>query len=487
MTGNVATLFDPLQLAFGGGQQLYRGALLSIINGRRMLLGRPPVGWPAVGSTARDAMWSEGAACLWRYRPQPGAGASRGGAPLLLCCSLINRPYILDLFEERSVVRRLLEAGIDVWLLDWGDPRPADAEHGLAHYALGVLPRAAAAVAAATRSERVDLLGYCMGGTFALCAAAAGRLPPRRLVALATPVDLDEGGTLTTWCRSPELDAAAIARAHGNVPPYLLSPAFKMLDPVGLATKLVHLQDKLGDDAFLRFFLAMETWLEDSVAFPGRAFADWVAVYRDNALARGTLTLDGAAIDLRRVTAPILNIVAESDYITPPASSVAIEQLAGSRAYRVVRMSGGHIGLSTGGAAHRTLWPEVAAWLRQIMVGVLSNLLRRYLGTKGRDIRLERELAGELDHSSQAIDRGFADPGPTPSKLAAGRERAVLLADALGRLPDDYREAIILRNLEELPFAEVAKRMGRSEDAVQKLWIRALAKLRTALDGEDQP
>jgi RNA polymerase sigma-70 factor (ECF subfamily) len=126
--------------------------------------------------------------------------------------------------------------------------------------------------------------------------------------------------------------------------------------------------------------------------------------------------------------------------------------------------------------------PEVAAWLRQIMAGVLSNLLRRYLGTQGRDVRLERELAGELDRSSQALDGGFADPGPTPSKLAVGRERAVLLADALGRLPDDYREVIMLRNLEELPFAEVAKRMGRSEDAVQKLWVRALAKLRAALD-----
>ena len=125
--------------------------------------------------------------------------------------------------------------------------------------------------------------------------------------------------------------------------------------------------------------------------------------------------------------------------------------------------------------------PEVAAWLRQIMAGVLSNLLRRYLGTQGRDIRLERELAGELDRSSQALDRGLADPGPTPSNLAVGRERAVLLADALGRLPDDYREAIVLRNLEELPFAEVAKRMNRSEDAVQKLWVRALARLRTAL------
>ena len=126
--------------------------------------------------------------------------------------------------------------------------------------------------------------------------------------------------------------------------------------------------------------------------------------------------------------------------------------------------------------------PEVAAWLRQIMAGVLSNQLRRYLGTQGRDVRLERELAGELDRSSQALDGGFADPGPTPSKLAVGRERAVLLADALGRLPDDYRETIILRNLEELPFAEVAKRMGRSEDAVQKLWVRALAKLRAELE-----
>src|SRR5215212_6610793 len=71
--------------------------------------------------------------------------------------------------------------------------------------------------------------------------------------------------------------------------------------------------------------------------------------------------------------------------------------------------------------------PEVTAWLRQIMAGVLGNMLRRYLGTQGRDVRLERELAGELDQSSQALGRGFADPGPTPSKLAVVRERAVLL------------------------------------------------------------
>jgi RNA polymerase sigma-70 factor (ECF subfamily) len=129
--------------------------------------------------------------------------------------------------------------------------------------------------------------------------------------------------------------------------------------------------------------------------------------------------------------------------------------------------------------------PELAAWLRQILAGVLANQLRRYLGTQGRDVRLERELAGDVDRSSQALDRGFADPGPTPSKVAAGRERAVLLADALGRLPPDYRDVIILRHLEERPFAEVAERMGRSVDAVQKLWVRALAQLRTGLDEEE--
>jgi RNA polymerase sigma-70 factor, ECF subfamily len=126
--------------------------------------------------------------------------------------------------------------------------------------------------------------------------------------------------------------------------------------------------------------------------------------------------------------------------------------------------------------------PEVAAWLRQILAGVLGNQLRRYLGTQGRDVRLERELAGELDQSSHALNFAIADPGPTPSNLAVGRERAVLLADALGRLPEDYREVIVLRHLEELPFADVAERMARSEDAVQKLWVRALARLRKALD-----
>jgi RNA polymerase sigma-70 factor (ECF subfamily) len=127
---------------------------------------------------------------------------------------------------------------------------------------------------------------------------------------------------------------------------------------------------------------------------------------------------------------------------------------------------------------------EVVAWLRQILATTLTHLVRRYYGTGRRDVRLERELAGDLDRSSHALGGGLVARGTSPSQQAAHREQAVLLADALQRLPDAYREVIILSHLEGLPFPEVARRMGRSLDSVKNLWPRALARLRRDMGGE---
>jgi RNA polymerase sigma-70 factor, ECF subfamily len=126
---------------------------------------------------------------------------------------------------------------------------------------------------------------------------------------------------------------------------------------------------------------------------------------------------------------------------------------------------------------------QFVCWLRQIMAANLANLLRRYLGTQGRDVRLERDLAVRLDQSSRLLDRGLADRGSSPSHQAARREQAVLLADALAHLPEDYREVIILRHLEGLTFPEVSRRMERSMDSVEKLWVRGLARLRQVMGG----
>jgi RNA polymerase sigma-70 factor (ECF subfamily) len=142
-------------------------------------------------------------------------------------------------------------------------------------------------------------------------------------------------------------------------------------------------------------------------------------------------------------------------------------------------------------AAHRdfahfrgTTEAELVSWLRQILAARLADLVRHHVGARRRDARLERRLANELDQSSAALDAGLADRQPSPSQQAARRERAVLLADALKALPPDYAEVIVLRHLEGLSFPEVADRMGRSAGSVEKLWVRALVRLRRALGGE---
>ena len=121
---------------------------------------------------------------------------------------------------------------------------------------------------------------------------------------------------------------------------------------------------------------------------------------------------------------------------------------------------------------------ELVGWLRQILASNLARQVRRYAGAQRRDIRLERELEGELHRSSCVLDRGLLTTRSSPSRRAARREQAVLLANALAQLPEHYREVIVLRHLEGLTFPEVARRMERTVDSVRKLWARALAQLR---------
>jgi RNA polymerase sigma-70 factor (ECF subfamily) len=123
---------------------------------------------------------------------------------------------------------------------------------------------------------------------------------------------------------------------------------------------------------------------------------------------------------------------------------------------------------------------EFAAWLRRILATNLVNLLRRY-GSRGRDLQLERRLTAELDQSSAALGQSLAALHSSPSLQAVRREEGVLLANALGRLPENYREVLVLRHLEGLSFPEVAERMGRSLDSVKNIWTRALARLRRTL------
>jgi RNA polymerase sigma-70 factor (ECF subfamily) len=110
--------------------------------------------------------------------------------------------------------------------------------------------------------------------------------------------------------------------------------------------------------------------------------------------------------------------------------------------------------------------------------------VRHYLGTQQRDVRLEQQLVHELDQSSASLDGGLMANQSTPSEQVVRREQSALLAAAIERLPDDWRQLVILRHLEGLTFPEVATRMGRTLDSVKKQWPRALLGLRQLLEGE---
>ena len=121
---------------------------------------------------------------------------------------------------------------------------------------------------------------------------------------------------------------------------------------------------------------------------------------------------------------------------------------------------------------------QLTKWLRTILAGTLANMVRRYFGTQARDLRLERELAEDLDRSTCALGQMLVDHRSSPSQQAMRGEQTLLVAAAMSRLPEDYRTVLVLRHLEGLTFPQISERMDRSIDSVEKLWIRGVSRLK---------
>lgn len=125
---------------------------------------------------------------------------------------------------------------------------------------------------------------------------------------------------------------------------------------------------------------------------------------------------------------------------------------------------------------------EFAGWLRGILANLLAKHFRRFLGTQQRDLSLEQSLTESLDHASGCMHRGLIAKVESPSQVLMENETILELSAALENLPEDYRMAILLRNIQGLSFVEVASAMNRTVDSVEKLWVRGLAKLKQQMD-----
>jgi len=312
-----------------------------------------------VGHTDSTVIYEENKLELHRYSPEERAHET----PIFVVYALVNRPYILDLQPDRSVIRRLLEAGFVVYLVDWGEPSRLDRALSMADYVDRYIDNCVDAVCADAGVEKPHLLGYCMGGTMSVMYAATHDRV-RTLTLMATPVAFEgTGGILERW--ATHYDPETAVETLDNLPAELLAFEFAMLDPVdNCVGKFVRLYENMEDEEFVENFARMEQWIRDGVDVAGEAFREFVDdIYRDNQLIEGEFELGGEPVDLADVDVPVQQILGEYDDIVPPESSKPLNDAVASTDERIVEFSAGHIGISVSSAAHEALWPDVRAWL----------------------------------------------------------------------------------------------------------------------------
>ena len=321
------------------------------------------------GTSAKEEVYREDNIVLYRYTPLV---EKPFGVPILISYALVNRPYMVDLQEDRSLVRNLLRLGMDVYLIDWGYPRRADRWLTLDDYINGYIDNCVDVVRQRHGGGPINLLGICQGGAFSLCYTALHNDKVKNLITMVTPVDFHvKEGMPNLWAGcyagAKGMDIDAMVDAFGNIPGELMNMGFLMLKPFQLGVgKYLDMIDILDNEEKLRNFLRMEKWIFDSPDQAGEAYRQFMKdFYQGNKLIKGELKIGQKTVDLRKVELPVLNVYAEQDHLVPPASSIALQRHIGSADYTLRSFPVGHIGMYVSGKVQRDLPPLIAGWLKE--------------------------------------------------------------------------------------------------------------------------
>jgi polyhydroxyalkanoate synthase len=318
-----------------------------------------------VGATPSKVVYSDGKMRLLHYAPLVSKPHK---TPLLVIYALLNKPYILDLQPDRSVVRTLLKQGFDVYLIDWGEPTDADKFHTLDDYVNWYIEDVVDFICDAHGVESLSILGYCMGGTLSTMYAALHPNKVRNLVLMAAPLDFEaDQGLLKQWARSEFFNVDSLVDTIGNIPGEFLNSGFLLLDPVkNLTLKYLGLIENIEDEEFVKLFFRMEKWIYDGIPVAGEAYREYMKqCYQQNLLVKSQLRLNGNKVDLGNITMPVLNLVATYDHLVPPESGLTFNDRLPSRDKKLMTFPTGHIGLSVSSRSHAEFWPGVSSWLRK--------------------------------------------------------------------------------------------------------------------------
>jgi polyhydroxyalkanoate synthase len=265
----------------------------------------------------------------------------------------------------QSLVEYLLDAGFDVFMLDWDAPRADERTLSLESYVLDFLPAAVARVKQETSEDDVTVVAYCFGGVLSLLWAA---LHPddglANLVTFTTPVDFSKMEMFQSWADRRFFDVDRLVDTFGNCPGDYLYTAFDMLRPGQRAAGNIRLYDNLWNDDFVKSYRMFDRWSADTLPLAGEYFRQTTKkLMWGNELIEGALEVGGRRVDLGNINVPFLHVAAEHDHIVPTAASAPLIGMVGSKDKNEIVLKGGHVSLVAGGNAIKRLWPNLVEWL----------------------------------------------------------------------------------------------------------------------------
>ena len=286
--------------------------------------------------------------------------------PVLIVYALVNRYYMMDIQKDRSFINKLIENGMDVYIIDWDYPDRFDRYRTMEDYIDGYLNNAVDYIREKHKIAKINLLGVCQGGTFSVIYSALYPQKIKNLITMVTPIDFDtDDGLLNVWSRYIDVDE--LVDSYGNISGDFMNIGYLMLKPFQLNFEKYYNFIKGSENIEdLKNFLRMEKWIFDSPDQAGETFRKFIKdLYQENKLVKGKFKLGNRTVNLKKITMPILTIYAEQDHLVPPASTKPLNNLVGSKDKKLISFKGGHIGIYVSSRSQKELAPEVAKWIME--------------------------------------------------------------------------------------------------------------------------
>ena len=423
-----------------------------------------------VGQTPSEVVYEENKLRLLHYESKT---EEQHDVPILVVYALINKPYILDLQPDRSVVQTLLEEGFDVYLIDWGEPSKLDRQLSLDDYVNRYIDNCTDVVRERSGQDAINILGYCMGGTMSAMYAALHPEKVKNLGLMAAGLCFaGDGGVLELWGSEEYYDPETVTETFDNVPAEFLDIGFALMDPVANnVTKYVRFYDNVEDEDFVENFARMERWLDEGIDVAGNAYEEFISdIYQENKLYNNELELGGEHVDITNIDMPVLQIAAEYDHLIPPGASKPFNERIPSEDTEILEFATGHIGMSVSSRSHAELWPQVCDWFE-----ARSNGTDADSGSASTDATNAETASAESSSGTESGEGTLTTDGSTEIEITdpASEPDDLTALNGIGQAYADDLSAAGIDTFEDLASADVTDLAAETGIAPSRIegWI----------------